>query len=325
MLLPTLSVFANTDSKISVVMEYIVISPSEDGSTQITTRVSYKNLTDQEYKGDGQSEGVISVLLPEGATGLSMLDEPIPYKETETGFITTESIPASGTSDFSYTYQLKQGQEIALKFNLPIDSYQVLVPEGSGSVDIKDAEFTSMGLLEIGEKQNFWGYALSNIKKDQTVTIAYDKDKQPSSEETKASDSTSTSTSTDNENLGNVTKSAPDFHNPGHLRIWSQSSLNKFNPHILMIVLGIILIAGIGYYSYFRWKNRAKNMTIGSDSEEKAFKQLMSKQKAILDKIIELEENLGNGQMTEDEYKTKLEAYKQHLIQVKLSLRHFVE
>ena len=84
-------------------------------------------------------------------------------------------------------------------------------------------------------------------------------------------------------------------------------------------------IAGIGYYSYFKLKNRAKNETNGVDKEEQVFKQLMAKQKAILDKIIELEDNLGNGQMTEDEYKTKLEAYKQHLVQVKLSLRQFVE
>lgn len=320
MLLPTLSAFASSDSKISADMEYIVLSPGNDGSTLVTDMVSFKNLTDEEYKGDGQTEGVLNILLPVGATSFSMMDGKIQYKLTDTGFITTDPIPAKGSTTLPFSYQVKQGQDIVLKFTYPVDLYQVLIPEGSGSVDIKDAEFTNQGSLNFDE-QNYTGYSIQNIKAGQTVTIAYDKDKQPT-----GTNATGTgTTSTENKNLGDVTKSAPAFHNPGHLRMWAQSPLHKFNPHILMIVLGAILLAGIGYYSYFKLKNRAKNEANGVDKEEQVFKQLMAKQKAILDKIIELEDNLGNGQMTEDEYKTKLEAYKQHLVQVKLSLRQFVE
>jgi len=64
---------------------------------------------------------------------------------------------------------------------------------------------------------------------------------------------------------------------------------------------------------------------LGADKEEKAFKLLMAKQKAIMDKIIELEETFGDGKLSEDEYQAKLAAYKQHLVQVKLNLRNFVE
>jgi hypothetical protein len=51
----------------------------------------------------------------------------------------------------------------------------------------------------------------------------------------------------------------------------------------------------------------------------------MAKQKAIMDKILELEENFGDGNMSEEDYQAKLAAYKQHLVQVKMNLRQFVE
>ncbi|MGJ7921323.1 hypothetical protein [Neobacillus sp. LXY-4] len=317
-LIPTLSGFASAESKIGVSMEYIVISSSQDGSTQIVDMVSYKNLTNEEYKGDGQSEGVLSVSLPEGASGLKMDDEKIKIKETESGFITTDSIPANGTFELSYSYLLEQGKDIALKFNYQADSFQILIPEGFGSVEIKDVEFSDLGLLDMGE-QKFWGYSISNIKPDQTITVQYDKDKQPEGAGTQSS----ATENEDNANAGNVTREAPDFHNPGHIRMWEQSMLKDFDPHILMIVLGAILIAGVGYFTYFRIKNKANDKA--TDKEEEAFKMLMAKQKAILDKIIELEESLEQGQISENDYHAKLEAYKQHLVQVKLSLNQFVE
>jgi hypothetical protein len=64
---------------------------------------------------------------------------------------------------------------------------------------------------------------------------------------------------------------------------------------------------------------------IGADKEEQAFKLLMSKQKAILEKIIELEETYGDGKLSEEDFNKKLAAYKEHLVQVKMSLRQFVE
>jgi mannitol-1-phosphate/altronate dehydrogenase len=86
-----------------------------------------------------------------------------------------------------------------------------------------------------------------------------------------------------------------------------------------------IVIAGISYYIYFKRKTNLEEERLGADKEEKAFKLLMTKQKAIMDKIIELEESFGDGKLSEDEYHAKLEAYKQHLVQVKLNLRNFVE
>lgn len=316
--------FANGADKLSVEMQYIVVSPTQDGSTQIMDMVSYKNLTNEEYKGDGKSEGVISVTLPEGAQNLKMLEESIKYKETDNGFVTTEAIPADESITLPFTYTVPQGQDIGITFNLPVAMYQVLVPEGMGSIEFKGADAQSQGFLSIDEK-NYYTYTIQNIQANQTITLAYDKTVQPSSDGTQPEGTQSESTdSAKNSAVGNVTKAAPDFHNPGHLRMWEQSALKDFDPHILMIVLAVILIAGVGYFSYFKWKHRA-SATNADDKDEQAFKLLMAKQKTILDKILELEETLEKGQISESDYHAKLEAYKQHLVQVKLSLNQFVE
>ncbi|NMD71801.1 hypothetical protein HHO41_16000 [Bacillus sp. DNRA2] len=326
LLIPCLA-FANGTDKLGVEMQYIVVSPTQDGSTQIMDMVSYKNLTNEEYKGDGKSEGVISVTLPEGAQNLKMLEESIKYKETDNGFVTTEPIPADKSITVPFTYSVPKGQDIAITFNLPVPMYQVLVPEGMGSVEFKDVDAQSQGFLSIDEK-NYFTYTVQNIQANQTITLAYNKDVQPPSEGTNTdgtqSETKDATDSTKNGSVGNVTKTAPDFHNPGHLRMWEQSALKGFDPHILMIVLGTILIAGIGYFSYFKFKNRASSKAI-DDKDEQAFKLLMAKQKTILDKILELEETLEKGQISESDYQAKLEAYKQHLVQVKLSLNQFVE
>jgi hypothetical protein len=317
MLLPTFQASANADAKIVVEMQYSVISPTEDGSVEFMEMVSYKNQSSEEYNGDGTTEGVISVPLPENATKLQMNDEKIDYKETEAGFVTTTPIPANGSLVLQFSYQLPYGKEFALTFPYGIGMYQILIPEGAGSLEIKGVEATS-SVMDIDGK-NYSTYSVQNIQPNQSITIAYDKDKQP---EGGASQETTEDTKT--ENTGNVTKVAPDFHNPGHLRMWYQSPLKEFNPHYLMIVLGVILIAGIGYWSYFRMKNNA-NKNSGSDKDEQAFKTLMAKQKAILDKILELEELYDKGQISEEDYHTKLDAYKHHLVQVKLSLREYIE
>ncbi|MFL6517884.1 MAG: hypothetical protein ACJ8GL_07380, partial [Bacillus sp. (in: firmicutes)] len=218
-----------------------------------------------------------------------------------------------------YSYRMSKGKGINLTSDFPVQMMQILVPEGRGSIEVKGAEATSQGSFKFDD-QNYFGYSIEGIKANQTFTLVYNKDIQPKAEETKKSETTSESGSN-----SSVTHTAPAFHNPGHLRIWAQSPLHRFDPHVFLIIIGAIVIAGISYYIYFRRKAKHEEERLGADREEKAFKLLMSKQKAIMDKIIELEESLGDGKLTESEYHAKLEAYKQHLVQVKLNLRNFVE
>jgi hypothetical protein len=309
---------AATESPISVDMYYLVVSPTEDGSTNMMNMVNFTNTTAEEFKGDGTGEAVLNVTIPTGATGFSFLDNKVAQKQVDTGFITTDPVPANQTVVLPYSYKMAKGEEINLNFDYPVQMMQILVPEGMGSIEFKNVTATNQGLFKMDD-QNYQGYSVEGIEAKQSFTMIYDKDKQPSASEAQGSEQGTGKTST------NVTKTAPAFHNPGHLRMWAQSPLKTFDPHVFLIVMAAIIIAALSYFGYFRMKARAEEKRLGADKEESAFKNLMAKQKAIMDKILELEENFGDGNMSEEDYQAKLAAYKQHLVQVKINLRQFVE
>jgi hypothetical protein len=319
MLLIPIQGLAASDSKITVDMHYVVISPMEDGSTNLSNMVNFTNNSAEEYTGDGTGEAVLNVTLPEGAKDISFLDNKIAFKQVDNGFITTTPVPGNQTVVLPFSYRMAKEKEINITTEYPVQMMQILVPEGKGSIVVNGIEATSQGIFKFDD-QNYFGYSIEGIKADQSFTFVYNKDVQPPADETKNSETTSESGKE-----SNITHSAPAFHNPGHLRIWAQSPLHRFNPHVFLIILSAIIIAGISYYVYFRRKARLGDELLGADKEEKAFKLLMAKQKAIMDKIIELEETFGDGLLSEADYHAKLAAYKQHLVQVKLNLRDFVE
>jgi len=310
---------AAAESAISVDMHYLVVSPAEDGSTNMMNMVNYTNTTAEEFKGDGTGEAVLNVTIPTGAIGFTFLDSKMAQKQVDSGFITTDPIPANQTVVLPYSYRMPKGDEIHLSFDYPVQMMQILVPEGMGSIEFKNVTATNQGLFKMDD-QNYQGYSVEGIKAQQSFTMVYDKEKQPSPSEAQGSAMQGES-ATD----GNVSKTAPAFHNPGHLRMWSQSPLRSWDPHVFLIVMGAIIIAALSYFAYFRMKAMAEEKRLGADKEESAFKNLMAKQKAIMDKILELEETFDAGNMTEEDYQAKLAAYKQHLVQVKMNLRQFVE
>lgn len=313
------NVIAAAESVITVDVHYLVVSPAEDGSTNMMNMVNFTNTSAEEYKGDGTGEAVLDVTIPPGAKGFTFLDNKIAQKQIDTGFITTDPIQANQTIVLPYSYRVPKGDEINLSFDYPVEMMQILVPEGMGSIEFKNVNATNQGLFKMDD-QNYQGYSIEGIQAKQTFTMIYDKNKQP----TGNGNQESTEQGVGKTN-SNVTKTAPAFHNPGHLRMWAQSPLRSWDPHVFLIVMAAIIIAALSYFGYFRMKARADEKRLGADKEENAFKNLMAKQKAILDKILELEENFDEGKISEDDYQAKLVAYKQHLVQVKMNLRQFVE
>lgn len=308
---------AVSPADISIDMYYLVVSPAEDGSTNMMNMVNYANSSSEPFKGDGTGEAVLKVTLPEDAEGLSFLDNKIPIKQTNFGFITIEPIPANQTVVLPYSYRMPKGKKIQLQFDYPAQLIQVLVPEGMGSVDFSGVTAINQGIFKF-EDRNYLGYTAEGIKAGQTFSMVYNKDKQPEA-------ANSSQGQTNNKNTSVVTKSAPVFHNPGHIRMWEQSPIHSFNPHLFLIVISAIIIAGISYYVHFRRKAKVEEERLGADKEEKEFQLLLMKQKAILDKILELEETRDNGEIPETVYLKKLGAYKEHLAQVKLRMRTFIE
>lgn len=327
MLTPSILVAAVEQTPVLIDMEYIIIRPSDEGSVALMHMTNVKNTQDQEYKGNDQSEGVLSVYIPKGATNLQVHDNSLAMEEIATGFITKKAIPAQESIVIPFSYFLEKNTDgYVFQYAYPVETMQLLVPEGAGSLDIKDLDYTIQGLFEF-EGQKYYGYNISGIEANKPFTVIYNQDQQPSPDEIQVQkESTKTNQdNADNAALGEITHSAPVFHNPGHLRMWYQSPLRGFEPHLLMGVLAVILIGGIGYYSYFRWKSKLQEDQRLSDKEEQAFLQLIAKRKAIMDKIVELEEGYSAGQISDDDYHNKIEAYKHHLLQVKLNLKKYTE
>src|SRR3954469_9053786 len=97
---------AASDSKVTIDMHYIVVSPAEDGSTNMMNMVNYTNASAEAFKGDGKSEAVLSVTLPEGGEDLNFLDNKIAFKEVDKGFITTTPVPGNQTMVLPYSYRM---------------------------------------------------------------------------------------------------------------------------------------------------------------------------------------------------------------------------
>ncbi|MFL6555079.1 MAG: hypothetical protein ACJ8MO_03050, partial [Bacillus sp. (in: firmicutes)] len=180
---------AASDSKVSIDMHYIVISPAEDGGANMMNMVNYTNTASEQFKGDGKGEAVLKVTLPEGAEDLNFLDNQIAFKEAGKGFITTTPIPANQTMVLPYSYRMAKGKEISLISDYPVEMMQILVPEGRGSVEVKGAEATSQGSFKFDD-QNYFGYSIEGLKANQPFRLVYNKDIQPSADETKQSETT---------------------------------------------------------------------------------------------------------------------------------------
>lgn len=310
--------------KLTVDMHYIVISPANDSGILVKHMVNYTNSGNEEYKGESDDSSVLTIPLPPGALDLQVQDESLGAQQTENGFTTTKPIAPQETQVIPFSYTMPLGVPVNVKLDYPLQVMQVLIPEGSGSVVVEGAKYSNAGLMQFEEK-NFWLYNVEGIEAGKELKLIYDKNTQPSPEDATVKEEPATNTDADAKEQGNVTRTAPEFHNPGHIRLWYQSPLKKFNPHILLMVLGAILLAAFSYYSYFKWKSKLEEKRIGSDKEEQLFKQLLARQNAIMDKIMELEDMHAQGEIKEEEYLAKLNAYKQHLVKVKLSLRQFVE
>jgi hypothetical protein len=327
LLIPIVSVNALTET-VKVDMHYIVVDPGEDNILSIQHMANYSNTGDEDYTGEGNQDGVLSISLPTGAFDLKIQDENLGTQVTKTGFTTSLPIAAQESQIISYSYQVPASVPVVFSLGYPLEVLQVLVPEGKGSLQFSESEVPGPQQIQI-DNQTYWMYNVADVRPDMNIHFTYMKDTQPVAETVEGTTGTNGTSqgavSSEQNSSSAVTRTAPEFHNPGHLRMWYQSPLKKFDPHILMIVLGVILVAGVSYYSFFRWKNRLQEQRLGLDKEETEFKQLVARQNAIMDKIIELEETNADGKLNEEEYLAKLSAYKQHLVQVKQNLSRFVE
>lgn len=119
---------------------------------------------------------------------------------------------------------------------------------------------------------------------------------------------------------------SPPYHPAAMIRWWFTGPLRDYNPHLFVGALFILLLGGM-YYLRIRSKRKfqAEGLTQPTDEEERLFQQLMAKRKTILDKLVELEDAYQAQKLSPEEFHKQRETYKRHLVQVKLSLRQYVE
>lgn len=110
---------------------------------------------------------------------------------------------------------------------------------------------------------------------------------------------------------------APQFHNPGHIRLWNTSAFSAIDPHVFTAVVVMIPIIFIVYYIRQR---RKEKMLETVDVEEIAFQKLFNKEQDLLKKIAELDDKHQNGEIEEEEYVTLRENYKYRVMQIKAHL-----
>ncbi|MDQ0257793.1 hypothetical protein J2S74_005255 [Evansella vedderi] len=125
--------------------------------------------------------------------------------------------------------------------------------------------------------------------------------------------------------LGSVTRSSTSFHNPGHIRIWYESPLRNFEPHLVTALLFFILVFGVGYFIHINRKEHLKEEGVMEDVDEKKFQELATKKNILLNKILQVEEDFSAGVITEKEMEEKVEAYKKYLFKVKSDLNKYIE
>lgn len=122
---------------------------------------------------------------------------------------------------------------------------------------------------------------------------------------------------------GSVTEKSPKFHSPGHIRFWKQSPFSGIDAHLLILLIIIIPAVMISYAVYSRKKYAAETNT--DEEEEELFRKLVKKQESLKRKLVEIEKQRIDNELTEENYTRLREEYKKRLIQVKIKLRELSE
>lgn len=125
--------------------------------------------------------------------------------------------------------------------------------------------------------------------------------------------------------IASIVGGSSPFHNPGHLRMWYETPLRNFDPHLFSALVVIIIVAGIGWFTYFQLKNRSLEEKMDENTDEKQFHDLVVKQKVILSKLVELEDKHKAGELSDEEFEKKTSAYREHLVKVKVQLQRFMD
>ncbi|GAX91377.1 hypothetical protein [Effusibacillus lacus] len=295
---------AGKEAPLEIEMEHLILSVSGT-EVSVLDILNVRNPSDKAVKvGQPARSGnpaadEFRYDLPKGAKDLKAMEESV------------KEIPAKGETTVAYAYKIPEsGGHFVLSFNrpYPVKNLNVMVPEGQSKLVVQNQQMQDNGPMSF-QGRNYHVYSAASIQPGLQLDMIL----LPTAE----------NTSRQGEKAGQVTRTAPAFHNPGHIRMWYQSPLREFNPHILLIVFGSILAFAVGYYGYRKWKFASNNGWL--EAEEEIFQQLYLKQKVLLNKLVELEDSYDRAELSDEDYQLRKKAYKSQLVEVKRKLLEFVK
>ncbi len=241
--------------------------------------------------------------LPPGFDSLELQDAE-DVRKSPTGFFASFPAPADGGGRIVYSYTVKRAPTFTLDVRLDYDTeaIEILYPP-----EITVTE--TAGLLRPTQSvvygdRRFARLSGSRLKQGQVVKLTFEAPEsagalpQPS-----------------------VSRKPPQFHSAGHIRIWYQSPLRKFDPHVSLLVGLVIIVAAVGIPVVGSVKKRRLlDKADDGATEEDDFLALVHEKEALLSDIVEMEMASNSGKIDSKEAREKIAALRGRLVDVQIQL-----
>lgn len=307
-----------------------MISPKSESLIQVVGFYQAVNRSANTFQGH------VEVPLSKDYENIDPGVDPLLAQFTDTSLVLPVNIEANkedgARGRYVYEHSIQNG-EGKLEYTFPTDVTTLLLQVPSG---VQDMTFIGVDMQAASDENNVQSFVAEKVRAGQTLTIHYTLlagglekfakiQEEAAASQAGASTDNSTTAEGNTSTTNNVTRNSPSFHTAGHIRLWNTSVLGAFDPHIFLVVMGIIIFGGIGMFSYFAVKRRNEEKKALDNTEEQVFQQLVKRKRAIMEKIIDLEERRTTSNMSDEEFKQKSLAYKKLLAQVNQELNRFID
>jgi len=280
----------------------VYVDPQDDDTLLIRTKYKAKFAKDQVFP---VSEGGTDIVVDAGA-------------ELKDGVVTFDN-KTEEIAEVMYRYTIPADAGYQFKSVQDNTEFTVLFAVGKGTFTTEDVEMDREN--EFFPIPNSGGdYYLSEVsglKANQQLNFTYDSSGEGAQSEPEDSSPPG---------IDDISKKET-YHTPGHLSMWNESPMGNWNAHITLSVLAFLIVLGTAWFIYFKINDRKKRSKIedANQGEEEQFTDLVARRKVTLQKITELQDQLDNGEIDEDTFQRKEDAYQKYLVKISIQLRKFTD
>lgn len=292
-------------AELEVQVNHLNLSLTAEGELHVTEQYLLLNPGEAFFQKD-----LLSFFLPAEAKDIhfdSSVDES-QIEITEDQVIFQQEIP-EGETTLSYHYLLPpqgDGLDFFWEREFSFDTPSFFVMSGAGELQVASEYLEDQGIVAMGERAlHIYG---GSFQQGESLGLKIFPDLNPAP-------------ATGPGIIDRTT--APKFHHPGHIRLWEQSPFGGIDAHLFIALVIGLPIAGLGVYF---WKRRQeKTGTSLLEQEEEVFQRYLIRERFLLKKLQELEEEKAAGKLDEEDYQTHLDLYKKRLLEVRIKLKDFIE